>query len=585
MTTYICKCGCTFQKHTEAGTTGFRMPDYGPGHECFGCPFVCEVMTWDPTTQESAVQNHECRGSKRIRYDTTAALSRGDKCVGRIYSLDLEFLHRVRDFADTLDGIEPDRHAFSDRPADYGDDGRFRLTIYPAQNNKGIAAKRRIFERFFNPDGSRVDVAPEQEKEIVLIQIKEAKAVAQGKETPVKTGTVYYHNNLIYFADQREGSKKFAVFMDDADHPSPCTRMEVATIPDFDTFDGAQNALNGLALKRGFSTKRSTDAEISEMEQSENDLGPDGMEELAEYQELTQPGEGPADDASEAEQQGANNDPSESDDENAPSDNDAGNSVNDPGEQPPQSCDWSNASGDEEHPEDNAVEDNPAEVAGSPLDLRGEEFRFILDPANTALNRFVAMLHAKKQHEGEINIKVTFEDDGGSYIFGGAVSGKINLAMKPQKVVGDAVELKFDEQGNPIVPADREHQLSFDEVPPESGGTATVDGNTGIVEHFEENQSAADESKDEQAGQDEPATENKPKELYPCKNVDCPFYEYDADGAASGCGFGNFEREKIDLFDVTEAVEQNSCTREGVLQVYADSHPEEDESSESEVAK
>jgi hypothetical protein len=132
MTTYTCKCGRTFQKNTEAGTTGFRMPDYGPEHECYGCPFVCKVMTWDPMTQQNAVKNYECRGSKTIQYDTQAALSIEDKCVGRIYSLDLEFLHCVRSFADTLDGIEPDRYAFSDRSADYGDDGRFKLTIYPA---------------------------------------------------------------------------------------------------------------------------------------------------------------------------------------------------------------------------------------------------------------------------------------------------------------------------------------------------------------------------------------------------------------------------------------------------------------------
>lgn len=146
MTTYTCKCGKQFGKNTEAGTTGFRMPDYGPAHECYGCPFVCPVLTWDPTTQASTVQNHECRASQSIVYHTQAALSLGDKCVGRIYSLDFDFLRRVREYADTLEGIEPDRYAFSTRPADYCDDGRYKLSIYPSANNKGIAAKQQLFE-------------------------------------------------------------------------------------------------------------------------------------------------------------------------------------------------------------------------------------------------------------------------------------------------------------------------------------------------------------------------------------------------------------------------------------------------------
>lgn len=35
-TTYICKCGRTFTKNTEASTTGYRMSDYGSAHECWG---------------------------------------------------------------------------------------------------------------------------------------------------------------------------------------------------------------------------------------------------------------------------------------------------------------------------------------------------------------------------------------------------------------------------------------------------------------------------------------------------------------------------------------------------------------------
>lgn len=574
MTTYICKCGRTFQKNTEAGTTGFRMPDYGPGHECYGCPFVCEIKTWDPVTQQSAVQNHECRGSKTIQYDTQAALSRGDKCVGRIYSLDLEFLHRVRDFADTLDGIEPDRYAFSDRPSDYGDDGRFKLTIYPAQSNKGIAAKQLLFERFFNPDGSRMNVAPEQEKEIVLNQIKEAKALAQGKSTTAEVGTVYYHHNLVYFADQRENSKQFTVFMDDADHPCPSTRTEVATVPDFDTFDEAQNALDGLALKRGFSTERSAPEKAPEMEQPDDeqeDLGPDGMEELAEHQELTQtdPGEAPE----------SGNDEADSGDgvgETPDSGDDAGDSANDGAEQPP--CDWKNASGaDEDAPEDDGENPENKIPAGERVSLRDTAFSGLLDACDLKINAALRVAVETKQGF-TFQAKVTFDYRGGAF----AIKHETGYQFDPIKVkdkseLAEEIQIVLDEDGNPVIPYDREHQLSFDELQPgreiPPTGTATVDGKTGIVESYQEDGTTG-QTLD---GPDEPA-EDEEQPSYLCKNIDCPYCAAISD--KQKCTFDpddpNCTEDPDFEHDVADAVQFYRCTRPEVIQAFAEVHPDED---------
>lgn len=176
---YFCKCGKTFYKNSVSATTGFRMPDYGPGHECYGCPFAYKILTWAPTKRAQTVSNFECRSSKLVRYDSFAALSLRDKCVGRVYSLDFDFLHQVRDYADSLPGIEPDRYAFSSRPSDYGSDGRYMITIYPTQNKSGIEAKQTLFNRFFNKDGSRKDLSPGQEKAKILSvidkSIKEAR--------------------------------------------------------------------------------------------------------------------------------------------------------------------------------------------------------------------------------------------------------------------------------------------------------------------------------------------------------------------------------------------------------------------------
>jgi Predicted transcriptional regulators len=172
---YVCKCGRKFKKSTDVGTTGYRLNGYGAEHECFGCPFIIPIKEWDCDTNTNKISAHECRGSKYIRYYSNAQLHVNDKCVGSIYSLDFKFLEQVKKFASTLEGLNIPAGALIDnRAADYGDDGRYRLTVYPDQNKKGIAAKKALLERFFREDGNRQDVSPEQEKQIVLKQIEEA---------------------------------------------------------------------------------------------------------------------------------------------------------------------------------------------------------------------------------------------------------------------------------------------------------------------------------------------------------------------------------------------------------------------------
>ena len=545
MTTYTCKCGKTFDKNVEAGSTGFRMPKYGPAHECYGCPFVCPVMTWDPTTQREAVQNHECRASKKITYESTAALSLGDKCVGRIYSLDFVFLRRVREYADSLDGIEPDRYAFSSRAADYGTDGRYRLTIYPAQNNKGIAAKQQLFDEFFNLDGTRKDILPEEEKEIVLRQIQDGKREAQ------HTMTQYLHHDKVYFVRQSDDGKFRAYFYYQANPP---THIPVGDIPPCDAEWIAQKMLDDYAQRRGFEVydPDSTGEESIETEQPDEapeSFGPDGMEELAEYAEYqAQHPESVDDDHSEPE--------------------DPGESENDVGEDPSEGCSWQNASGSEE---DSPEGEDLDEISGDPLSLRGPEFDAIISTADGVLNRLVSMLHAKKQRDGEMTIKVTFEDLDGSYLFGGAVSGKINYTVKPQKIVGDAVELRFDLQGNPIIPYDREHQLSFDEVPPAAPVVTQVDGSSGLVEKVTVQEEDPQEPEPDENDQHE---NHYSDDLYPCNCSDCPFFAMSDDGD-SGCCFNDESPESNNYAgDVWEAVHMHGCQREEVLHAYRRNDPD-----------
>ena len=178
MAKYYCKCGRTFQKSGDSGTTGYRLKEYGPQHECHGCPYALPVVDncWDNKSNSwsETVRAWECRTSQRLNYDTYADLSLGSKTVGSVYSLDFPFLQEIQSFIQQTDGISTDRGKPGERGVQYGTDGLYRLPIYPDQNKKGISAKQALFDRFFLSDCSRKDVSPGQEREIILERIEGA---------------------------------------------------------------------------------------------------------------------------------------------------------------------------------------------------------------------------------------------------------------------------------------------------------------------------------------------------------------------------------------------------------------------------
>ena len=198
MTTYICKCGRRVKKSTDASTTGNRLSGYAPGHECWGCPYAMPYgdFQWDESarTVSRETRGYECRMSKTLTYASEFAGSIKDKCTCRVHSLDFAFLSQVSAW---IKDTYPDREIFGSFPkdiraSDYGSDGRYCLTITCTQNLKGVAAKRELFGQFFNPDGSRKDMTPQQEMEKILADIKKAKEIlscapAQNADAAVTT--------------------------------------------------------------------------------------------------------------------------------------------------------------------------------------------------------------------------------------------------------------------------------------------------------------------------------------------------------------------------------------------------------------
>lgn len=199
MSTYICKCGRRVKKSTNADNTGNRLEGYGPGHECYGCPYVLSWgnYEWNEEAKnlEQKTKGYECRMSKTLSYASQFIGSTKDKCTCSVVSLDFGFLEQISAWVkETFTLGELTGHFSRDkiRATEYCHNGRYQYALYCAQNKKGIAAKAALFEHFFNPDGSRKDMTPQQEMEKVLADIKKAKegfscAPAQNADAAVTT--------------------------------------------------------------------------------------------------------------------------------------------------------------------------------------------------------------------------------------------------------------------------------------------------------------------------------------------------------------------------------------------------------------
>lgn len=284
------------------------------------------------------------------------------------------------------------------------------------------------------------------------------------------TGATYGHDQWKYYVKQREDNGKFTVYLSDGRD----LESTVATIPDFDTFEEAQNALDGYALKHKFAALCSTPGEEPIVVRKKDGGAP------AENNDSVPP----ADDPPEMEQ---NNDISEQNgenpeqngiptDENPPSNNDSGDPTNDSG-----------VSENGEEKSDDTEEKGESLPDGPTLSLRLPAFDSIFDTADETLRGMAVALKTKLIESGELVIKVTLNNYGG-ILKPDPKKCTVACNLKPAKVstpirFPSDLEITVEKDGHVIIPEDREHQLSFGET--ESSGTVTVDGQTGLAEHYE----------------------------------------------------------------------------------------------------
>lgn len=297
------------------------------------------------------------------------------------------------------------------------------------------------------------------------------------------TGTAYVHGQWRYFVDKREDNGRFTAFMSSSDPIMNGAKTEVTGIGDWDTFEQAQNALDGFALKRKYAAECSNPDAEPEMEQQSFGSLPEGnsnsvssandtteVEQTEEMNELAG-----RDDMGEMPDTDSNS--SDSDNENPHSDNDSENSENDP-----------EGSGDTEEKAE-PLPDGPT------LSLRLPAFNSVFDDADAKLRDLSRAMKTKLIESGELSIKIVINNYG-SVLKPDPKKCKVECVPKPAKVSTQIrfpsdLEITVEQDGRVIIPEDREHQINFDEVQPgqrkypPDGGTVTVDGQTGLAEHYE----------------------------------------------------------------------------------------------------
>ena len=245
MSTYICKCGRRVKKSTNADNTGNRLEGYGPGHECYGCPYVLSWgnYEWKEDAQKITlnVKGYECRMSPMLSYNSEFIGSTKDKCTCSVVSLDFDFLEQISSWVKKTFTSGELTGYFSRgeiRATDYCHNGRYQYTLCCSQNKKGIAAKAALFEHFFNLDGSRKDMTPQQEMEKVLADIGKATQAKEKLECTTMDSAAPSENAGTSFATGgaplSNGTGSMTEPVHSAPQDKPLAFLPETTIPEFD---------------------------------------------------------------------------------------------------------------------------------------------------------------------------------------------------------------------------------------------------------------------------------------------------------------------------------------------------------------
>lgn len=207
---------------------------------------------------------------------------------------------------------------------------------------------------------------------------------------------------------------------------------------------------------------------------------------------------------------------------------------------------------DKESEETEPEELEETELAeGQTVSLLDDVFREIVAACDEKINSALRVMLESHQRKFEFTAKIIFEQLGGTIEVTHETGYKFEpINYKSKTVLREPIQVVLGDDGNPIIPYDREHQMTFSEME-EAGSTVTSDA-SGVVESIQ-----PDNAREE------------------CQTLDCPFYDLESE---SSCMLSDPDFHGSDR-DVRDAVEFAGCRRPELIRLYTaiDTQKEETE--------
>ena len=236
----------------------------------------------------------------------------------------------------------------------------------------------------------------------------------------------------------------------------------------------------------------------------------------------------------------------------------------------PAPCSWDSASGNEmdEDEETEASEDDPEPPASEPeqtisagerVSLRDEAFEPLIYACDNQINN--ALRVAVETGKGfTFTAKISFEAQSGGLF---NISHETGYQFDPIKIKNkgtlyEPLRIVLDADGVPIIPYDREHQITLAESMSQTpAATVTADA-SGVVLSVE-----TEEESDSDAEPEKSQTEDLFP--FPCSHSDCSFFGSNTQGVGCMLRPEEFEHPDPEDWDRLREAEDCGCTRDCVI--------------------
>lgn len=130
-----------------------------------------------------------------------------------------------------------------------------------------------------------------------------------------------------------------------------------------------------------------------------------------------------------------------------------------------------------------AEEEKPAVISGQRVSLRDQVFDEIVSACDAKINSALRTMLESHQKKFDFTAKITFESQGQEISVTHETGYKFEpINYKEKQTLYEPVRIVLDEAGQPVIPYDRQHQLTFDELAEGQPQAEVTADSSGMVE-------------------------------------------------------------------------------------------------------